>query len=178
VIVVGEQTISYHSMTWDTLECVVAQPTIFECYTPVDSEDSSEEWILGDADGRIYCLSLSSNDLTLTKLGEVVLSPSIPSSRPNVFYVVLYSLRPRRARLLNPIHRLPLRRLPHSNAKTNPPPQPIDHHQSGPYLRFPCPASVTPPGRRSNNLFRGVWPRDHTRCPPRRRDRGLCCRRL
>jgi len=84
VIVVGEQTISYHSMTWDSLECIVAQPTIFECCTSVDSEGSSEEWILGDAEGRIYSLSLSSNDITITKLGEVLVSLSVLSSRPNV----------------------------------------------------------------------------------------------
>jgi hypothetical protein len=78
---VGEQTISYHSMTWDTVQCIIAQPTVFECYTPVDSVDGSEEWILGDAEGRIYSLSLISDELILTKLGEVPISMPFPVPR-------------------------------------------------------------------------------------------------
>jgi Mono-functional DNA-alkylating methyl methanesulfonate N-term len=80
VIVVGEQTISYHSMTWDTFECVIPHPAIFECFTPVDSDDSTEEWILGDSEGRIYSLHLSSDDqdLTIHKLGDVPPPPTTP----------------------------------------------------------------------------------------------------
>jgi hypothetical protein len=60
-------------MTWDTFECVIAHPAIFECFTPVDSDDGTEEWILGDSEGRIYSLNLVSDDhtLTITKLGDV-----------------------------------------------------------------------------------------------------------
>lgn len=70
VIVVGEQTIAYFSMTLDTFRCVVPQPTIFESYAPVGSDP--EEWILGDAEGRIYSLTLQNQELTFTKIGEVL----------------------------------------------------------------------------------------------------------
>ena len=66
---VGEQTIAYFSMTLDTFRCVVPEPTIFECFTPVGSEN--EEWILGDAEGRIYSLAIQNQELTFAKLGEV-----------------------------------------------------------------------------------------------------------
>lgn len=65
----GEQTIAYFSMTLDTFRCLVPQPTIFECYTPV--EGGNEEWILGDSEGRIYSLTLQDQELSFTKLGEV-----------------------------------------------------------------------------------------------------------
>lgn len=71
-MVVGEQTITYHSMTLDTFRYVVPQPTIFECYTLVSSDP--EEWILGDAEGRIYSLSIQDDDFRFLKLGEVSLS--------------------------------------------------------------------------------------------------------
>ena len=70
VIVVGEQTIAYFSMTLDTFRCVVPQPTIFESYAPVGSDP--EEWILGDAEGRIYSLTLQNQELTFSKIGEVL----------------------------------------------------------------------------------------------------------
>jgi len=69
VIVVGEQTICYYSMTLDTFRYVIPQPTIFECFTAVKSE--KEEWILGDAEGKIYSLSIQDDEFIFTTLGEV-----------------------------------------------------------------------------------------------------------
>ena len=69
VIVVGEQTIAYYSIMLDSFRYVIPQATIFECWTPVKSEN--EEWILGDADGRIYSLSIQNDEFAFTKLGEV-----------------------------------------------------------------------------------------------------------
>jgi len=73
VIVVGEQTIAYYSMRLDTFRFVIPQPTIFECYTAVKS-DETEEWILGDAEGKIYSLSIEEDEFVFTKLGEVSLT--------------------------------------------------------------------------------------------------------
>jgi hypothetical protein len=56
-------------MTLDTFRHVIPQPTIFECYTPVSSD--SEQWILGDAEGRVYSLSIHHDEFEFTKLGEV-----------------------------------------------------------------------------------------------------------
>jgi hypothetical protein len=69
---VGEQMITYHSMTLDTFRYVIPQLTIFECYTLVGSDP--EEWILGDAEGRIYSLFIQDDDFRFVKLGEVLLS--------------------------------------------------------------------------------------------------------
>ena len=80
VIVVGEQTIAYYSMRLDTFQYVIPQPTIFECFTTVKSEET-EEWILGDAEGRIYSLSIQDEEFIYTKLGEV---PSTQRSWINV----------------------------------------------------------------------------------------------
>lgn len=80
VIVVGEQTIAYFSMTLDTFRYVIPQTTIFECFTTVDSDDDGdEEWILGDAEGRIYSLSIQNDEFQFTKLGEVHPFPITPN---------------------------------------------------------------------------------------------------
>ena len=73
VIVVGEQTIAYYSLKLDTFRLVIPQPTIFECYTRVNQE--KEEYILGDADGQIYSLSIENGKFSFSKLGEVPLVP-------------------------------------------------------------------------------------------------------
>jgi hypothetical protein len=69
VIVVGEQTIAYYSIMLDSFRYVIPQPTIFECWTAVKSEN--EEWILGDAEGRLYSLSIDNESFDFQKLGEV-----------------------------------------------------------------------------------------------------------
>ena len=66
----GEQTIAYYSMRLDTFRYVIPQPTVFECYTTLKSEEK-EEWILGDAEGGIYSLSIEEDEFVFTKLGEV-----------------------------------------------------------------------------------------------------------
>jgi len=70
VIVVGEQTIVYYSMMLDTFQYHIPQPTIFECFTKV-VDSGNEEWILGDAEGRIYSLSIQNDKFIFTKLGDV-----------------------------------------------------------------------------------------------------------
>lgn len=79
-IVVGEQTIAYYSLKLDTFRLVIPQPTIFECYTRVNQE--KEEYILGDADGHIYSLSIDDSKFSFIKLGEV---PLVPVPRLDLF---------------------------------------------------------------------------------------------
>jgi hypothetical protein len=66
---VGEQTISYHSMTKDAFQCLIPEPAIFECYVPTKWDH--EVWILGDSEGRIYTLSLEHDLMRLEKIGQV-----------------------------------------------------------------------------------------------------------
>ena len=66
---VGEQTVAYYSMTLDTFRYLIPQPTMFECYTAIPSEN--EEWVLGDAEGRFYSLSIKNEQFVFNVLGEV-----------------------------------------------------------------------------------------------------------
>jgi hypothetical protein len=95
---VGEQTIAYHSMTLDTFRYLIPQPTIFECYTLVGSDP--EEWILGDAEGRIYSLSSQDDDFRFVKLGEVL----VPL---NNLTIVIDSVGGGIPRPFDVIHRIP-----------------------------------------------------------------------
>jgi DNA damage-binding protein 1 len=89
---VGEQTISYHSTMLDTFRSVVPQSTIFECFNPV-KESGTEEWLLGDAEGRIYSLTLLPETLILQPLGTVSPPPNISLTQTSI-PSVLVSLSP------------------------------------------------------------------------------------
>src|SRR5437667_12063958 len=115
VVVVGEQTIAYYSMTLDTFRYIIPQTTIFECYTVVQSD--KEEWILEDAEGRIYSLSIENDKFIFSKLGEVAVFVILLT-------IVLHTLRFSLLGCLNTIHRFPFLRFsnrvpqPHTPSKT------------------------------------------------------------
>jgi hypothetical protein len=71
----------------NTFQYVIPQPTIFECYTQLKSEN--EEWILGDAEGRIYSLAIQDEEFLFNKLGDVCTSSRFLTV---VLYPVDYSV--------------------------------------------------------------------------------------
>ena len=122
VIVIGEQTMAYYSMMLDTFRYVIPQPTIFECWTAVKSE--TEEWLLGDTEGRIYSLSIQNEEFVFTRLGEVASSLTAPNNID--FHTVHIGL----SRLFDFVRRISFRRYRHCVNHTDSPSKANHHHQS------------------------------------------------
>lgn len=81
VVVVGEQTIAYYSVTLDTFQILLHKPTIFETYTTFG--EGNDQWILGDSDGHIYSLSIQDGEsFIFDKLGEVSLTVTFANVSP------------------------------------------------------------------------------------------------
>jgi hypothetical protein len=146
-------------MTLDTFRYIIPQPTIFECYTPVKSND--EKWILGDAEGRIYSLSIQNEEFIFNKLGEV--QPYSDDLRID-FDSIGACISP----LIDFICWVPFRRYITCLPRTCSPPKADNHHKSRSHIGFPHPSPISFPGWRTNHLF---W-RLRTRNAPSRPSRS------
>jgi len=81
VIVLGESTITFFSVTLDTFQMRLDLPTLFESYTPFG--EGNDQWILGDSDGKIYSLSINHREsFMFAKLGEVFPIFTFSNDRP------------------------------------------------------------------------------------------------
>ena len=157
-------------MRLDTFRYVLPQPTIFECFTALKSDN--EEWILGDAEGRIYSLSIQDHEFIFNKLGEVPLT-----SPPFLHRLVFHPIRVRIVGRFDSIHWLPLRRLSHNLTPSNSSSKTNSNHKPGTNIRLPRPPALPPAIWHLNNLFRWFRPRKPPRRPSGCRNRRLCrCR--
>ena len=145
-------------MTLDTLRYVIPQPTIFECFTPVESDN--EEWILGDAEGRIYSLAIQNDGFIFEKLGEV-------QFLTDFLKIVLDTICTGPTRRVDIIHRIPFRRFTHRLPPTHSPSKTNHNHQSSPHIRFSRPPAIASASGRVNNVFRRFRTRNPPRCSSR-----------
>ena len=162
----GEQTIAYYSMTLNSFQYVIPQPTIFECYTKFKSEN--EEWILGDVEGRIYSLSIQDDEFLFNKLGEV-------SASLIILKVVFYPVNHGISRFINIVHWITFRGFTYRLPSTNSSPETNSHHKSCSNFRLPYSSPIPSTGWCNNYMFGRIRTRNLTRRPPRRWNRRLCC---